>query len=113
MPVLVDKIAIKSRSPALLVGTGVDRGVDASLGDAFEQDARPALNDPKLVVVPIDAIPVVSMKVPPVAPAGLKLEGLGTAVVTAPGVRSDGFAERGGEDLASIALERIDPASGK
>ncbi len=114
MPMLVDKVSIKSRSPALLVGTGVDRGVDASLGDALERAGLPAPNG--LVVVPIDAIPVVSMKVPPVALPGLTLGGLGTAVVTAPGVPSDGFAERGGEhyryELQSIALERIDPGSG-
>lgn len=116
MPVLVDKVSIKSRSPALLQGTGIDRGMDASLGDALAQGNRPAKFAPGLPVVPVDAIPVVSMKVPPVAAAGLTVGGLGTAVSTAPGVPAGGYAERGGEkyryELVEVWLERIDPASG-
>jgi hypothetical protein len=116
MPALVDKVSIKSRSPALLAGTGVDRGIDASIGDALAQPSRPAMSDPKLVAVPVDAIPVISMKIPPVAAAGLKVGGLDTPVDTAPGVPSGGYAERGGEqyryELTAIALERIDPSTG-
>lgn len=117
MPVLVEKVAIKSRSPALLAGTGVDRGVDVSLGDAVEQDAMPALTNPDLVVVPIDAIPVISMRLPPLAAPGLTVTGLGTAVGSPNAVRdSEGFADRGGEsyryELTAVALERIDPDDG-
>lgn len=117
MPELVDKVSLKSRSPALLQGTGVDRGIDASLGDALKQGGRPAFNDPQLLAVPIDVVPVISMKIPPtVAPAGLAVTGLGTKVDSAPGVPPDGFAERGGQkyryELAELAIERIDAATG-
>lgn len=118
MPILVDKVSLKSRSPALLQGTGVDRGIDASLGDALELalPGRPAFDDPRLLAVPIDVVPVVSMKVPPVAATGLKVTGLGTPVANAPGIPASGFAERGGEhyryELVEVAVERIDPATG-
>lgn len=116
MPLLIDKVSLKSRSPALLQGTGVDRGIDASLGDALAQNGRPSFDDPGLLAVPIDVVPVISMKIPPVATAGLTVTGLGTAVGTAPGVPTDGYAERGGEkyryELAELAIERIDAATG-
>lgn len=116
MPALVDKVTIKSRSPALLAGTGVDRGIDASLGDALQQDAMPAFNDERLPVVPIDAIPIIALKLPSGTAAGLTVEGLGTGVNAAPGLPGDGYAERGGEKyaytLTRIALERIDPNTG-
>lgn len=116
MPVLVDKVSLKSRSPALLVGTGVDRGIDTSLGDGLQQGAMPAFTDPALVAVPIDVIPVVSMRVTPFVGAGVTVGGMGAPVTSAPGVPADGFSERGGEkyryDMTAIALERIDRASG-
>ena len=116
MPVLVDKVSLKSRSPALLVGTGVDRGIDTSLGDGLQQGAMPAFTDANLVAVPIDVVPIVSMRVTPFVGSGVTFGGLGTPVTSAPGVPADGFAERGGEkyryDMTAIALERIDRASG-
>lgn len=116
MPVLVDKLSLKSRSPALLAGTGVDRGIDASLGDALPQAGVPVLSDGRLPIVPIDSIPVIALKLPAAAAAGLTVGGLGTAVAAAPGLPADGWAERGGEKYAyvmkAIVLERIDPATG-
>jgi len=53
--VLVDKVSLKSRSPALLAGTGVDRGIDASLGDALAAGRAAALTDARLPIVAIDA----------------------------------------------------------
>jgi len=38
---LVQKLSIKSRSPALLVGTGVDKPIDTSLGEGLQQDGQP------------------------------------------------------------------------
>lgn len=112
MPSLVDKVSLQARSPALAQGTGVDRGVDTSLGTAVAQSGQPAVNDPALPVVPIDSIPIVSMLVPPVAASGLTVTGLGTAVPTAPGVPADGFSERSGEkyrfEIREIRLERVD-----
>ncbi len=119
MPALVEKLSLKSRSPALLQGTGVDRGIDTSLGEAV-RGAMPALNDPNLPIVPIDAVPVISMNVPPVVPAGLTISGLPAASISPAGgllgAPDVGYAERGGEryryDLSSILVERIDPATG-
>lgn len=109
LPALVEKVSIKSRSPALLVGTGVDRPVDGSLGDAFAGASPPGAG---VIVVPIDSIPVVAMKFPPVAASGLSL--LGTSIPSAPGVPADGLVERGAEKyrytVSAIALERVAPA---
>lgn len=112
LPVLVEKLTLKSRSPALLQGTGVDRGIDTSLGDAVATK-----NDPKIPVVPIDAIPVISMNVPPVVPGGLTVTGVPAAVIPpAPSLTGHpvGYAERSGDkyrfDLTEIRLERIDGA---
>jgi hypothetical protein len=116
LPQLVGKVSLKSRSPALLQGTGVDRGIDASLGDALAQDARPDFADARLPVVPVDVVPVIAMNVAPFPAAGLVVGGLGTTTGPAPGVAPDGYAQRGSErykyDLTEIALERIDPATG-
>lgn len=114
LPTLVEKVSLKSRSPALLLGSGVDRGIDTSLGEAGEGEDQPPLAS--LPVVPIDAIPVIAMTIPPGAADGLTIAGLGVAVDAAPGVPADGFAERGGERyryrVTGLAFERIDPATG-
>ncbi|MEX5307027.1 hypothetical protein RF644_14875 [Kocuria sp. CPCC 205258] len=119
VPRLVDKVSLKSRSPALLAGTGVDRGIDTSLGDAVP-GRMPAADDPSVPVVPIDVVPVISMHVPPTARAGLTIDGLPGAVVpNAPGLLGPpdaGHAERSGEryryEIVGMSLERIDPGSG-
>ena len=111
MPALIEKVSLQSRSPALAQGSAVDRGVDTSLGQAPEQTAAvPA--DAAMPVVPIDAIPVISMIVPPsAAAAGVTVGGLGTPLETAPGVAADGFAERSGDRyqyvITGIRLERV------
>ena len=111
MPTLVDKVSLQTRSPALAQGTGVDRGVDVSLGTGMEQPTQPSATDSNLPVVPIDSIPIISLAIPPVAKSGLTVDGLGTAVATAPGVPADGYSERSGDqyryELESIRLERV------
>ena len=106
---LVQKLSIKSRSPALLVGTGVDRPIDTSLGEGVPQDASPAADDPRLPVVPIDSVLVISMALPPAAP-GLTFAG---AAVTGSTSQTPGsFVERGSESyaytLTGVTLERGD-----
>ncbi len=109
-PSLVEKVSLQSRSPALAQGSAVDRGVDTSLGQAPEQTGGvPADGD--MPVVPIDAIPVISMLVPPVAAAaGVTIGGLGTPLTSAP-VDADGFAERSGDryhyEITALRLERV------
>ncbi|MEB3359851.1 MAG: hypothetical protein VKK04_24205 [Synechococcales bacterium] len=112
LPSLVTKLSIKSRSPALVQGTGVDRPVDASLGDGLESDSQPngsSLAD--LLTVPIDAIPILSMVMPPKAD---DLTFLGTPVSGSSGLPASGYVPRGAEEyqyeLESVELDRITPA---
>jgi large repetitive protein len=124
IPDLVTKVSLQSRSPALAQGTGVDRGIDVSLGDALASDATPGA-DATLPVVPVDAIPVISMMVPPaVAGNNLTIGGLNSDISSAPGApnpassdQNAAYCEHGGDRyqyvISSIALERIDPATGQ
>lgn len=108
VPLLVEKLSLKSRSPALVKGTAVDRPVDASLGDGAESSTPPTGD---LLTVPIDSIPMLAMTMPPVA-TGLSF--LGAAVPPLSGVPADGFIERGAEkyryELNNVTLERVNPA---
>src|SRR5262249_42524115 len=104
------KLSIKSRSPALLVGTGVDKPIDTSLGEGLEQSGQPggdAFNH--LPIVPIDSIVVLGMALPPIAD-GLKFAG---ADVTGSTGQSPGtFVQRGSENyaytLTAVTLERAE-----
>src|SRR5262249_59991895 len=86
LPDLVQKLSLKSRSPALLVGTGVDRPIDTSLGEAVAQDAPPAAGDGQLPVVPVATGLLLGMALPQQAP-GIPLMGAGVlgTTSTAPG----------------------------
>jgi large repetitive protein len=124
LPDLVPKVSLQSRSPALAQGTGVDRGIDVSLGDAVEQNGVPGAGA-TLPVVPVDAIPVISMAVPPaVAGNHLTIGGLNSAIGSAPGAPNPAspdpkaaYCEHGADRyqfvISSVALERIDPATGQ
>jgi hypothetical protein len=124
IPELVTKVSLQSRSPALAQGTGVDRGIDVSLGDAFKSDATPGA-DASLPVVPVDAIPIISMAVPPaVAGNNLTIGGLNSPIGSSPGAPNPAssdpnasYCEHGHDRyqyvISSIALERIDPTTGQ
>ena len=108
LPSLVEKVSLQSRSPALAQGSGVDRPIDASLGEATAVTGYPG--DGAVPWVPIDAIPVISMTVPPVPDGAVVVAGLGP-VTTAPGVDSGGWAERSSERyhyaVKAVRFERI------
>ncbi|KMN81098.1 hypothetical protein VK98_15360 [Chromobacterium sp. LK11] len=108
-PELIRAVSLVSRSPALVVGTGVDRGIDSKIGDAVRQGAQPAANDPALPVVPIDAIPVITMSATPVDDA---LTILGQTPGGSPGAPADGFVKRGDYayryDVTAVELTRAD-----
>ena len=108
LPALVDKVSLQSRSPALAQGSGVDRPIDASLGEAAAVAAYPG--DGAVPWVPIDAIPVISMTVPPVPDGAVTVSGLGP-VTAAPGVGSDGWAVRSSERyhyaVKAVRFERV------
>ena len=124
IPKLVTKVSLQSRSPALAQGTGVDRGIDVSLGDALESDPMPGAGA-SLPVVPVDAIPIISMAVPPaVASNKLTIGGLNSPIGSSPGAPNQAssdpnaaYCEHGGDRyqyvISSITLERIDPATGQ
>lgn len=90
---LVRAVSLVSRSPALVVGTGVDKGIDSKIGDALRQGAQPAMDAKGLAVVPIDSIPVISLSATPVD-TGLSI--LGEHPGGSPGAPGpDGFVKRG------------------
>lgn len=108
-PELVRTATLVGRSPALVVGTGVDKGIDSKLGDGLRQATPPALNDEKLITVPIDAIPLLTMSAIPVID-GLQI--LGESSTNSPGGAADGFIQRGDYAyryvLTSVELARAD-----
>ncbi len=117
MPAPVERVFLQSRSPAYVMGSATDRGVDTSLCDAVPSATMPQLTDPRLIRVPIDAIPVIAFTVPPKPVGGLQVGGLGTVVHEAvPGVQLDGWAERSGDKyqyvLEEVRIERINPVDG-
>lgn len=107
IPPLVDKMALKARSPALALGTATDQPVDGSLGDAKEGDSQPG----GLPVVPIDSIPVLALVLPAASDGA---DFLGTAIPNAPSLPAGGFAPRGSESYAykvtGVTLERVGQA---
>lgn len=111
MPTLVEKLSLQARSPALAQGTGVDRGIDVSLGRATEAGTYPG--DQAVPVVPIDAIPVLSFVVPPSPDGAVTIGGLGAALDPCPGVDPAGWAVRSGEKyryrITGMRLERVTP----
>jgi hypothetical protein len=85
---IVSALSLQSHSPALVEGQGTDVGVDSSLGIA--NTVNDVVND-----VPLDAIPVLQLRFPPVFSAtatGLKPSS--TAPTLPPG--SDGWVTLGG-----------------
>lgn len=64
-PPLVAGVKLVSRSPALVEGSAVDRAVDGTLADAVEVGEAGALP-----TVPLDAVPVVLLEVPPSVASG-------------------------------------------
>ena len=90
-PPLVKSVKLISRSPALVVGTGVDKPIDSSLANAVEADSGPAPGD--LPVVPIDVVPALMMAMPPLqAPA---LSFLGQPIGGTSDAPSGGWVQRG------------------
>jgi hypothetical protein len=89
-PPLVRGLKLVSRSPALVVGTGVDNPIDSGLSDGVEAASAPSSGLP---VVPIDAIPVLMMSAPPLTVEGLTFEG--ETLNSTPEAPPDGWVPRG------------------
>lgn len=88
---LVQSVKLISRTPALVMGSGVDKPIDAGLADASANAADANAADAKRV--PIDAIPLIMMTYPPVAPAAVTFEG--QAMNGTPEGPPGGFVKRG------------------
>lgn len=89
-PKLVKGLKLISRSPALVVGTGVDKPIDSGIGDGVEAPAAPPFSD--LPAVPIDAIPVVLMSAPPLS-GGVSFRG--QSLNGSPDAPADGWVAHG------------------
>jgi hypothetical protein len=94
-PPLMKSMKLISRSPALVLGTGVDIPIDSGLADAIEGgDAAP----PDLPVVAIDAIPTLLMNQPPLQDGALTFSVNGSAgqgIGGTPQAPADGWVQCG------------------
>lgn len=90
-PDLVKLLKLVSRSPALVMGTGVDKPIDAGIGDGVASDTQPT--DDKMPIVAIDAIPALLMAQPPLEVAGLKF--LGQDIGNTSNAPAGGWVQRG------------------
>ncbi len=126
-PKLFQGLKLVSRSPALAEGTGVDKPIDASIAEGIESPSQPAPPPPPppppppgVVAepiplnqrrVPIDAIPLVMLAMPPVV-GSTQYKFRGQPIVNpqpgTPGAPSDGWVQRGEDvyryDLKSVTL---------
>ncbi|MBK8733743.1 MAG: hypothetical protein IPL93_13055 [Actinomycetales bacterium] len=71
---LIAGVSLVSRSPALVEGSAVDRAVDGTLGDAHDLAKTLAAGE-HLLVVPLDAIPVLSFDAIPTGLPGTVMGG--------------------------------------
>ncbi|MCB9235563.1 MAG: hypothetical protein H6581_28160 [Bacteroidia bacterium] len=70
-PPLVRGMILQSRSPALIEGSGSDRPIDGSLGEAYEVTAvGGSVPTDERLVVPIDSMPVFNLHAAPQASSG-------------------------------------------
>lgn len=88
-PKLFRGMILQSRSPALLMGTGSDRPIDGSLGTAQMDGSGNLLTD-----IPIDAIPVLQLEMPPDIAAGFTTN-LGGSLGKPKTLPQSGWVKRG------------------
>ncbi|MBG6191387.1 hypothetical protein IWX64_002347 [Arthrobacter sp. CAN_A212] len=109
-PPLVEMLKLVGRSPALVQGSGVDKPIDSGLADAAESlaDLNPGMG------VPLDAIPVLMMNLPPVPDPATRFKGEVLAGST--GVAPGGWVKKGSASykftLTSVTLDAVDPDDG-
>jgi len=126
-PRLFESLKLVSRSPALAVGTGVDKPIDGSIAEGIEAPAAPSpppdppppapigQPQPQLPMtqrrVPIDAIPLVMLAMPPMAENTKYLfRGAAANLGTGPGTPeapADGWHQRG-NDVFQYTLKQVE-----
>jgi hypothetical protein len=115
-PPPIRDLMLQSRSPALVEGTGVDRGIDTVLCHGTEDGSVPTVQVregdtvvTREVFVPIDAIPLVQFEVAPTLAAGATVDGQLSSGLP-PGF-GDGWQKRGPNflkyEIRSITLELV------
>ncbi|PYP78252.1 MAG: hypothetical protein DMD35_12025 [Gemmatimonadetes bacterium] len=124
-PNLFDSLRLVSRSPALAMGTGVDKPIDGAIAEGIAGDAMPPapppppppapIGQPAPDVpmnqrrVPIDAIPLAMLAMPPVTASaeywfsGAKVN----QTPGTPGAPADGWVQRG-EDVFQYTLKKVE-----
>lgn len=103
-PPLVRAVSLHSRTPAHLAGSGADRDIDGSLGEAAREPGAATL------VVPIDAIPVIQFEMAPrVDQVSADQWPFGEPPVNRPPLPASGWTRRGERfyryTLRSVRLE--------
>lgn len=125
-PPLFQSLRIVSRTPALAVGTGVDKGIDTGIAEGVEAVNAPApppappppapVGQPQPDVPltqrrsPIDAIPLVMLAMPPVVDATDYIFRGASASVTpgTPALQDPGGWNQRGDDVFKYDLKKIE-----
>lgn len=116
-PELFESLRLVSRSPALATGSGVDKAIDAGIAEGIKSDTQPpAPVDPPppdapmtARRVPIDAIPLAMLAMPPTT-AGTQYIFRTAPVAQTPGTPNapaDGWVQRG-EDVFQYTLKSVE-----
>ncbi len=124
-PPLFQSLRLVSRSPALAMGTGVDKSIDGGIAEGIEGAAAPAppppppppapIGQPSPEVpmtarrVPVDAIPLAMLAMPPLI-SSTEYHFEGAAVTLSPGVTgvaADGWVQRG-DDVFKYDLKKVE-----
>jgi len=105
-PPLITGMSLQSRSPALVDGQGTDAPIDASLGDAKEVATIGTTHDPDLIVVPIDAVPVLKMHAAPILDSDFTTFTL--PLDQAPRSLPEGWMDQGGGRFVRYRLHSLE-----
>ena len=124
-PNLFQSLRLVSRSPALAMGTGVDKAIDGGIAEGIFGDAMPPapppppppapIGQPSPEVpmdqrrVPIDAIPLAMLAMPPVI-GSTEYRFRGAVVAQThgtPGAPADGWVQRG-KDVFQYTLKKVE-----
>src|SRR5437879_8068067 len=99
-------MSLHSRPPALVDGEGTETPIDGSLRDAKEVSTIETGHDPDLLVVPIDAVPVLKLHASPQLDAGFTSFTL--PLDQAPRSLPEGWIDQGGGRFVRYRLRSLE-----